>query len=183
MKRGQTNVASVTSIYGLFADPESAERGMNALRAADVRPEKIVVMSSEPFEEYAFTQSDRKTAMPWLAALGGLVGGTSGFLLARLTQEAYPLVTGGMPILALWPTGIVTYELTMMGAVLTTVITLLVTARLPNWKPKLYDPEVSHGKVLIGVIDPSDEARADLEDRLRRAGAEKIRATGRFATG
>ena len=31
--------------------------------------------------------------------LGNLVGGTLGFLLARLTQQAcpYPLITGGMP--------------------------------------------------------------------------------------
>ena len=43
------------------------------------------------------------------------------------------------------------------------------------------DPEIAHGKVLVGVVDPSDEARADLENRLRRAGAEKIKATGRFA--
>jgi hypothetical protein len=86
-----------------------------------------------------------------------------------------------MPIVAPWPTGIVTYELTMMGAVLTTVIALLVGSRLPDWSHKLYDPEIAHGKVLVGVVDPSDEARADLENRLRRAGAEKIKATGRFA--
>jgi hypothetical protein len=62
-----------------------------------------------------------------------------------------------------------------------TVIALLVGSRLPDWSSQLYDPEVSHGKVLIGVIDPSDEVRAGLEDRLRRAGAEKVKATGRFA--
>ena len=78
--------------------------------------------------------------------------------------------------------GIVTYELTMLGAVIATVITLLVTARLPNWGAKLYDPEISHGKILIGVVDPSDEARAELENRLRRAGAEKVKVTAPEAT-
>jgi hypothetical protein len=170
------------SIYGLFPGPHAAERGMNALRAAGVAPGKIVVMAPEPFEEYSFAQGERATAMPWLAVLGGAVGGFGGFMLAWYTQTAYPLVTGGMPIVAAWPTGIVTYELTMMGAIIATVITLLVGSRLPNWKSKLYDPEVSHGKVLIGVVDPSDESRADLEERLRRAGAEKVKATGRFAT-
>jgi hypothetical protein len=173
------------SIYGLFPGPHAAERGTNALRAAGVAPDKIVVMSPEPFEEYSFAQGERATAMPWLAVLGGVVGGFGGFMLAWYTQTAYPLplVTGGMPVVAAWPTGIVTYELTMMGAIVATLITLLVGARLPNWKPKLYDPEVSRGKVLIGVLDPSDEARTDLEDRLRRAGAERVKATGRFTTG
>jgi hypothetical protein len=175
-------MSQVNSIYGLFPGPHSAERGMNALRDLGVPAEKIVVMAPEPFEEYSFAQGERKTWMGWLAVGGGCIGAVGGFTLAWYTQTAYPLVTGGMPIVSAWPTGIVTYELTMMGAIVTTLITLLVGSRLPNWSPKLYDPEVSHGKVLIGVVDPSDESRAGLEDRLRRAGAEKVKATGRFAT-
>jgi Protein of unknown function (DUF3341) len=174
-------MAQLTSIYGLFPGPHSAERGRNALRDAGVPDDKIIVMASEPFEEYSFAQGERKTAMGWIAVGGGVIGGFGGFVLAWYTQTAYPLVTGGMPLIASWPTGIVTYELTMMGAIIATLITLLVGSRLPNWKPKLYDPEVSHGKVLIGAVDPSDESRAGLEDRLRRAGAEKVKATGRFA--
>ncbi|MBZ5695552.1 MAG: DUF3341 domain-containing protein [Acidobacteriia bacterium] len=174
-------MATVNSIYGLFPGPHAAERGMNALRAAGVAPNKIVVMSPEPFEEYGFAQADRPKWMGWLAPLGGIVGGVTGFSLAWYTQTAYPLVTGGMPIVAPWPTGIITYELTMLGAILTTILTLLVGSRLPNWKPKLYDPEVSHGKILIGVLDPSVAARADLETRLRGAGASEVKVTSRSA--
>jgi len=169
-----------SAIYGLFPDPDSAERGINALNRAGISPKRIIVMSPEPFDGYSFTEMDHSTPMPWLAALGGLVGGTLGFLLARLTQESYPINTGGMPLLAAWPSGIVTYELTMLGAVLTTVVTLLISTKLPNWKPKLYDPEVSHGKILIGVLDPSSAARAEIENRLRGAGAEKVKITGPF---
>jgi Protein of unknown function (DUF3341) len=177
-------MAALNSIYGLFPGPHAAERGMNALRDAGISSDKIIVMSDEPFEEFSFGQGESRTMMPWLAVLGGLVGGTAGFSLAWYTQVAYPqrLITGGMPLVAAWPTGIVTYELTMMGAILTTVITLLISARLPKWKPALYEPEVSYGKVLIGVVDPSDEVRADVENRLRRAGAEKIKTTGRFSS-
>lgn len=177
-------MAALNSIYGLFPGPRAAERGMNALRDAGVAPEKIIVMSSEPFEEYSFAQGESKSLMPWIAVLGGLIGGACGFSLAWYTQVAYPipLITGGMPVVAPWPTGIVTYELTMLGAIVATVITLLVSARLPNWRPSLYEPEVSRGKVLIGVAEPTDEERADLEDRLRRAGAEKIKATGRLSS-
>jgi hypothetical protein len=180
MRQGQTSVPILTTIYGLFPDPDSAERGMNALRSAGVDRENIVVMSDEPFEEYSFGHAEPSTAMPWLAVAGGCVGGVGGYLLARVTQEAYPIVTGGMPILAAFPTGIVTYELTMLGAVLTTVVTLLITAKLPKWKQALYDPEVTRGKILIAVVNPADEARSDLEQRLRSAGAAEIKSTGRF---
>jgi hypothetical protein len=170
------------SIYGLFSDPRSAEQGLKVLQAAGVRSEDILVMSPEPFEEYEFAHADRMTPMPWIAALGGVVGGTCGYLLARYTQIAYPsqIMSGGMPLVSKWPSGIVTYELTMLGAILTTAITLLVTAKLLHWKFDVYDPEVGYGKILIGVVDPSTESRVDFEQRLRGAGAEKVKGTGRF---
>jgi hypothetical protein len=171
-------MATVNSIYGLFPGPDAAERGMNALRAAGIAPEKIIIMSSEPFDRYHFTEADRKTAMPWLAVFGGLVGGICGYLLARYTQVAYPITVGNMPSVSPWPTAIVTYEMTMFGAVVATVITLLITARLARRRPAPYDPEISNGMVLIGVMDPSDATRADLENRLRRAGAEQVKTTG-----
>jgi hypothetical protein len=176
-------MAVADTIYGLFPGPDSAERAVNALRDAGVAADKMVIISPEPFDQYEFTHRDHKTVMPWLAMCGGIVGGTLGFLLARFMQVAYPfpLITGGMPLVSPFPTGIVTYELTMFSAVVTTVITLLVTTGLPNWKAKVYDEEVTHGMVLIGVVDPSESSRADLESRLQRAGAAKIKGTGRFA--
>jgi len=175
-------MAIPAAIYGLFPGPASADRAVNALQAAGVSRSRIVVMSAEPFGEYSFSQTQHATVMPWLAVLGGVIGGVSGFLLAAYTQVAYPLNTGGMPIIAPWPTGIITYELTMLGAVIATVITLLITTGLPNWGAKLYDPEISNGKILVGVLDPSDDARAELDNRLRSSGAEQVKATAPGAT-
>jgi hypothetical protein len=171
-------VAATDSIYGLFPGPESADRGVRALKAAGVAQEKIVVMASEPYEEYSFFHGEHKTLMPWLATAGGIVGGTCGFLLARYTQVAYAITVGNMPRVSPFPTAIVTYELTMFGAVMTTVITLLITARLARRRPAPYDPEISNGKILIGVIDPADSTRANLENSLRQAGAEQVKSTG-----
>ena len=175
-------MAIPAAIYGLFPGPASADRAMNRLKAAGVSRNKIVVMSAEPFGEYSFSRVEHVRAMPWLAVLGGVIGGVSGYLLAAYTQIAYPLNTGGMPIIAPWPTGIITYELTMLGAVIATVITLLVTTALPNWRAKLYDPEVSNGKILVGILNPSDEARAELDNHLRSSGAEQVKVTPPGAT-
>jgi hypothetical protein len=176
-------MASADSIYGLFPDPHSADRGLKLLQAAGVPSEKLLVMSPEPFEEYDFARADQKTIMPWIAALGGLVCGIGGYVLAWYTQVGYPshIMSGGMPLVSKWPTGIVTYELTMLGAILTTVITLLITMRLPHWKFDIYDPEMAYGKILIGVVDPPVKSRAAFERSLRDAGAEKVKGTGRFA--
>ena len=176
-------MAMVDAIYGLFPGPAAADRGLKALRDAGVAREKIVVLSDEPFEEYEFSKASSSKSMYRIAACGGIVGGTLGFLLARFMQVAYPfpLITGGMPLVSPFPTGIVTYELTMFSAIITTLATLLVTTGLPKWKMPLYDEEVSRGMVLIGVADPSDSVRSDIEGRLTRAGAAKVKGSGRFA--
>jgi len=54
-------------------------------------------------------------------------------------------------------------------------VTVLLTARLPNWRRQLYDPEVSEGKILVGLIDPPQTSRADVEDRMLKAGATRLK--------
>lgn len=168
----------MNAIYGLFPDSDSARRAMTSLRAESARlhiqPRAIEVMSCEPLEGEGFGWEEQRTPMPWLAVLGGLVGGSCGYALSSFTQRTYPLPTGGMPIVAMWPTGIVMYELTMLGAILTTIVTFLIAAGLPNYRRRLYDPEVTNGKILVGVSDPDANSRAELKQLLQQ-GAEQVK--------
>jgi hypothetical protein len=157
----------MTALYALYPDPDSAERAVNALRSAGVAERDITVVSSEPIEEYEFTRRDSATWMPWIAGLGGLVGLLLGAWLSSMTQRAWPIETGGMPIVAWWPNLIIMFELTMLGGILATVITLLVTAGLPARTRGLYDPAVSNGLILVGVENPTDASRADVERALK----------------
>jgi hypothetical protein len=163
------------AVYGLYSDADGAQRAVDTLRSEGIPGRDIVVISSEPFEEYEFGRRDHRTPMPWLAALGGLLGGGSGYLLSSLAQRAYPIPTGGMPLVAHWTDGIVTYELTMLGAILMTLLTLLITAHLPDWSPGLYDAAVSDGCILIGVVNPPEKSRVEIERRLREAGTTRIK--------
>jgi hypothetical protein len=169
----------MNAIYALYPDPGSAQDAFDALRRAGssmgIDAGKIVVVTSEPFEGYDFSDEHSKSSMFPLAALGGLAGGIFGYWLAAFTQTTYPLPTGGMPIVTSWTNGIIIYELTMLGAILTTLVTLLVTAGLPSRKPRLSDPEIWNGKILVGVTDPPEGARAELEAKLRQAGALSVK--------
>ena len=170
------------AIYALYADPASAQRAVNSLRRAvaeaGLPASRIAVLSSEPFEEQEFGRSDSKTLMPWLAALGGLLGGLSGYALTAYTQRAFPIPTGGMPLVPLWTNGIIIYELTMLGTILATFFTLLGRAGIPNWRTQLYDPEISDGRILVGVLDPPESHRAEFEKALREFGAEQVKDLG-----
>jgi hypothetical protein len=152
---------------------------VDALAAAgpELRFERrqIVVYSGEPFDGYDFSDEHADTHLFRLAALGGLIGGCCGYALTSLTQRAYPLLTGGMPIASPWTNGIIVYELGMLGAIVFTIATLLGSARLPRFKAPLSDPAMWEGKILVGVADPPENSRNELIARLRRAGALEVK--------
>lgn len=162
------------AIYALYSDPESAQRAVDGLRAAGVAEREITVISSEPFEDYEFGRKDQATLMPWIAAVGGLIGMGAGYWLTSTTQTLWPLATGGMPIVSMWPNLIVMFELTMLGGILATGITLLVTAGIPSRQATLYDPEVSDGKILVGVENPPDASLEELQRALSAIGGGRV---------
>jgi hypothetical protein len=165
----------MTAIYGLYATPDSAQRAFDKLRAAGISEKEIVVMSSEPLEEYAFGSRDRQTVMPWIAVLGAATGLGVAYLLTSVTQKAWAINTGGMPIVSNYTNLIIMFELTMLGAVFATVLTLMKTARLPGRLPKFYDPEISRGKILVGVRQIDQPRLPTVEAAFKSTGVETIR--------
>ena len=156
------------AIYGLYVDPHVAQQAVENLRAAGVADAEITVLSSEPFDHFEFGHRDGKTAMPFIAAGAGLAGLVLTYYLLGASQMSWPLVTSGMPVVPLWTNLIIIFEMTMLSAIIATVITLAVTAFFGD-RGKLYDPEVSDGYILVGVENPADGAK--LEPALAIAGA------------
>jgi len=164
----------MTSMYGLFSTPELAQQAVDGLRAAGVPEGEITIQSSEPMEEYEFGSRDRETLMPWNAVLGGAIGMAAGYFLTSVTQKSWPMVTGGMPIVTNWTNLIIIFELTMLGAVFASVITLLYSARLPGRLPKFYDAEISNGKILVGVASPREMEKVEHALRASSGGVRKL---------
>ena len=145
------------AVYALYPDGQSAQQGVNRLRAAGVADRDITVISSQPMEDYEFGHMDKATWMWWIACGGGLVGMSLAFALAWITEMSWPINVGGLPIFAWWPNLIIIFELTMLGAIVATVLTLIVTASLGRGG-KLYDPEVTEGSILVGVENPPQDS-------------------------
>jgi Protein of unknown function (DUF3341) len=152
-------------MYALYSDGQSAQQAVNRVRAAGFADRQITVLSAQPMEDYDFGHADKATWMWWIACGGGLVGMATALGLSRLTEMSWPINVGGLPIFAWWPNLIIIFELTMLGAILATVATLVVTARLGR-DSVLYDPEVSDGKILVGVESPPEHTLQQLETAL-----------------
>ncbi|MBB2200863.1 DUF3341 domain-containing protein [Gluconacetobacter tumulisoli] len=117
--------------------------------------------------------------LPAAMLCGGIAGGLGGFLMqAYATTISYPQNVGGRPDLS-WPSYIpTTFELAVLGAVVTGIAGYLVLARMP----RLYDPvdesagmraAMQGGYVL--VVRPADGARArDVLSRHAPIGIEEV---------
>ena len=147
-------------MYALYPDGQSAQQAVNRLRGAGLTDPEITIISAQPMEDYEFGQIDKATWMWWFACAGGLVGMATGFFLAWITEFGWEINVGGLPTFAWWPNLIIMFEMTMLGAILATVITLVVTALRPG-TGRLYDPEVTDGKILVGVETPREAAAVE----------------------
>jgi hypothetical protein len=163
----------MSALYALYDDGDAAQRAVNGLRKAGVADSAITVISDQPMEAYEFGEMNRTTWIWYIASGGGVAGLLFSTWLTRMTELAWPLPTGNMPIVSWWPNLIVMFELTMLGAILATVITLLVAGGLVRRPPPLYDPDVTGGKILVGVENPSRVE--DVERALVAAGSAQIK--------
>ena len=159
------------AIYGLYPDGQTAQQAVNRLRAAGFADREITVLSPQPMEDYEFGQRDKATWMWWIACGGGLVGMATAFGLTWLTEMSWPINVGGLPIFAWWPNLIIIFEMTMLGAILATVITLVISARLGRGST-IYDPAVSDGLILVGVEGGTDARLSELQNTLAAAPGE-----------
>ncbi len=162
------------AVYGLYPDGQGAQQAVNRLRAAGLADRQITIMSAQPMEDFEFGHVDKANWIWWFACGGGLVGMATGFFLTWLTETSWPMNTGGLPVYAWWPNLIIIFELTMLGAILATVISLVITAGLGR-RMGLYDPEVTDGQILVGVENPSDAALADVQKALESPPGARVK--------
>ena len=156
-----------------FAQPTEARQAIRRLLQAGIQPESMEVMTSQPIHGEPFIPNMKPTKLRTWALVGAAVGLVGGLLLATVTALNYPLVKGGMPIVAPWTVGLITYETTMLGAVLATLVGLLVELGLPNFKKLPYDPSVVDGGVVLAVSCP-ESSRASVETAVGAAGASRV---------
>lgn len=156
-----------------FTEHTQARVAVRRLMQDGIAASAIEAMSSQPIHGEAIVPHQQATTLRTWALAGAAVGLIGGFTLATVSALNYPLVKGGMPILSPWTASLITYETTMLGAVLGTFVGLLVEVRLPTFKTLPYDSSVVDGGVVLAVSCP-EGSRAAVEAAVGAAGASKV---------
>ncbi|HTY59033.1 MAG TPA: DUF3341 domain-containing protein [Bacteroidota bacterium] len=125
-------------IYGLMAEFDTPGEILDSARSAHAAGYRnIDAYSPFPVEGLAPAIGVRPTRIPLLVLIGGIIGCAGGFFMQYYAAViAYPLNVGGRPLNS-WPSFIpITFELTILCAGLTAVVSML----LLNGFPRPYNP-------------------------------------------
>ena len=144
----------MSRMHAVFASPYDVRAALERLESDGFTRSDVEIRSSAPLDHDVFPDSHSvHSRMPWMATLGAFLGGTAFFLMVKLTSQAYPLPTGGMPIVALPPAAVITFEGIAIGAILCTVGTVLFECGLPGLKGKTgpLDHHLADDHVLVSV--------------------------------
>lgn len=140
------DLADAPEIYGVLAEFPSAEALVDAahkVREAGYR--HTDAYSPLPIRGLAEALGFHRTRLPLVVLAGGVLGGLAAYAMQYwMTVVDYPLNIGGRPLHS-WPSFIpVTFELTILGAALATVLGMLALNGLPRPHHPLFNvPEFS----------------------------------------
>lgn len=141
-----------------FRDQGCLENAIQALKTEDFDTSQLAVFSEEPVE-FRRGILDRPSRMSLFAVLGAVGLGGAATTGVYLAQHNYPLVTGGMPLFSFWGTGVISYETTMLGAVLATFACFLWESGLVRKRDKTAPvPVVPPGSMCLRVYCGSAHA-------------------------
>jgi hypothetical protein len=159
-------------LTGDFQQKEATARAIGQLKSNGFGLDDLDVFSDEPLS-FQRGVLERPTRMSFAVVTGAITLCllTVGFVY--FTQYNYPLITGGMPLFSFWATGVVFYELTMLGAILTAFGWFLRESGLLRRRRGAPVPAAKPGFMYLRVRcapNQANEVRALLKD----AGANDI---------
>ncbi len=169
-----------TTVLGLFEDiPHAADALTRMQNEARRESEDLMVISSVPFPEGVLSADKSKIRLPIITLIFALVGIGAGILLAGGTAVLYVLRTGGQPIMAGPPIGIIAYEMMMLSALTAAFLAALYEMRLPGWRARVYDPRISEGLIGVAAHCATEEQAQEAETTFWDAGAADIKRDAR----
>jgi Protein of unknown function (DUF3341) len=157
-------------LIGEFRDKAAVRTAIQTLRAGGLSSVDLDLFSEEPVE-FPRGVLDRPSRMSVVSVAGAMLFGGLATAFVYWSQHNYRLVTGGMPVFSFWATGVITYEMTMLGAIVSTFGWFLWESGLIRKRDRGAPvPEVDPGSICLRVRCRVEQA-AVASEAMSRAGA------------
>jgi len=157
-------------VTGKFREKERVIEAIRAARALGAMTVDLDVFSEEPLE-LPRGVLERPSRMSLVSVSGAIVFGVLATAFIYWAQNDYRLETGGMPVFSFWATGVITYEMTMLGAIVATFAWFLWESGLASRRGRRAPvPLLDPGTICLRVRCRGSQSLETVE-AMRRAGA------------
>ena len=161
---------------GLFDSVEKAASAAQALSPRFVPGDRVTTISPTALPDGAVVKDPRPIRFPWIVAGFWFIGAAAGLGLTAYTFYRYPMVTAGKPIFTIPPTIIVTYEMSMLSAILTTLVGAFLSIGLGRFRRKrIFDPRINEGWIALCATVESRAQEEGVLQAMRDAGGTDVR--------
>ncbi|NOZ05643.1 MAG: DUF3341 domain-containing protein [Chloroflexi bacterium] len=143
-------MAKDTVLMGLFNKADHTANTVEALEKMGIADDDVAILSGIPYPAEILGRPLVWERIPVIALSGAVIGFLIGIFLVAGTPQLYPVHVGGQGLLPIPPLAVITYELTMLGIIVSTFLGVLWESFFPSYGPKRYDRLVTEGH--IGIL-------------------------------
>jgi hypothetical protein len=164
-------------LVGSFIYLDDVIHAIGKLKAGKIAIKNVYSPMKSP--EILEAMETKPSGIRVVSLIAAVVGGCSGLALATYAHLRWNLITSGKPILAWIPWVVIFFETLVLVSVLSTVVALLITGRLPrlSYGRGGYRPRFTGDRFGIEVYGDSGEV-TKARDIMRQSGAEEIDELG-----
>jgi hypothetical protein len=169
----EQNMSDAT-LLAVFEDIDPAADAIEKLHEMGIADENINVISGVPIAHKMLGRPHPWSNVSKLSMGGAIAGFFFGIFLNFGTPNLYNVHVGGQFYTPVPPGLIITFEMTMLFALLATFLGVFLDSYFPNYRPMEYVSEVSDGKIAVFFKCAQDEVKK-ITDALNKLGAQSVK--------
>lgn len=170
----------VSGVVGIWTDDHKILAAAHKMREAGYKHFDAIT----PFPVHGMEEAIgiKRSFIPWVTFVAGLTGAGVGLGFQYwVAAVSWPLNIGGKPFFSAPAFIPVTFELTILFAALSSVITMFAVNRLPQVNPPIIDPDLTSHKFALWVPETEPGYSAEkVESFLKQLGADETRRVAEF---
>ena len=163
------------TLVGVFSQPKELGELAEKLRSRGFTD--LEIYSPVPSDELDRALDPGPSKVRYFTLIGGLTGAVTGYVMAVLMSEDWPLIVRGKPISSYAPYTVISFELTILFGVLMTVLGTFLVGGLPYGRfgktDVAYDPRFSAEDFGL-VVRCKERDVAEIDAMLRAGKAREV---------
>jgi hypothetical protein len=165
-----------TAVFGIYANYDNVESGVEALKTAGFRNTDISVLFAENQGSKDFAH-EKNTKAPEGAATGAGTGAVAGGILGWIVGIGVLAIPGVGPFIAAGPI-MAALAGVGVGGTIGGITGALIGLEIPEYEAKRYEGRVKDGGILLSVHSDDSAWTKRAKEILERTGAQDIASTG-----